>query len=50
MVINNYEIQRTELLKSFGVLLDEKLIRKENIKYKDNELAKNWECFYKPKH
>ena len=32
MVINNYEIQRTELLKSFVVLLDQKLIRKENIK------------------
>ena len=41
-ITNNYEIQRTESIKFWGVLLDENLSWKEHIKYKENEKAKKF--------
>ena len=48
--INNYEIQRTESIRFFGVLLDENLCWKEHIKYNENKIAKNLGLLYKAKH
>ena len=41
LIIDNYEIQRTESIKFLGVLLEEKLSWKEHIKYSENKIAKN---------
>ena len=50
LIINNYEIQRTESIKFFGVLLDENLSWKEHIKFNENKIAKNIGLLYKAKH
>ena len=42
LIINNYEIQRTESIKFLGVLLDENLSWKEHIKYNENKIAKHY--------
>ena len=47
LIINNYEIQRTESIK---VLLDENLSVKEHIKYNENKIARNLGLLYKAKH
>ena len=36
LIINNYEIQQTESIKFWGVLLDENLSWKKHIKYNEN--------------
>ena len=50
LIIDNYEIQRTEPIKFWGVLLDEKLSWKEHIKYNENKIAKNLGLLCKAKH
>ena len=50
LIINNYEIQRTESIKFFWVLLGENLSWKEHIKYNENKIAKNLGLLYKAKH
>ena len=47
LIINNYEIQREEFIKFFGVLLDQHLTWKEHIKLTENEIAKNIGMLYK---
>ena len=49
-IINNYEVKRIESIKFFGVSLDENLSWKEDIKYNENEIAKNLGLFYNAKH
>ena len=50
LIIDNYEIQRTESIKFWGVLLEEKLSWKEDIKYNENKIAENLGLLYKAKH
>ena len=50
LIINNYEIQRTESIKFLGVLLDENFSWKEHIKYNENKIAKNLGLLFKAKH
>ena len=58
LIINNYEIRRTESIKFFGVLLDqffgilldENLSWEQHIKYNENKIAKNLGLLYKAKH
>ena len=45
-IINNYEIQREESIKLLGVLLDQHLTWKENIKLTENKIAKNIGILY----
>ena len=47
--ISNNEIERSECLKSLGVLLNENLCWKEYIKYIENKIAKNIALLYKTK-
>ena len=47
LIINNYEIQRKESIKFFGVLLDQHLIWKEHTKLTENKIAKNIGILYK---
>ena len=39
LIINNYEIQRKESIKSLGVLLDLHLTWKEHTKFTENKIA-----------
>ena len=41
LIISNYEVQRTESITFFGVLLDENLSWKKHIKYNENKIVKN---------
>ena len=50
LMINNYEIQRTGLIKFLQILLDENLSWKEHIKYNKNKISKNLGLLYKSKH
>ena len=50
LIINNYEIQRTESIKFLEVLLDGNLSVKEHIKYNENKIARNLGLLYKAKH
>ena len=50
LIINNYEIQRTESIKFLGVLLDENLSWKEHIKCNENKIAKNLGLLYEASH
>ena len=50
LIINNYEIQRTESIKFWGVLLDQNLSWKEHINYNENKIAKNLGLLCKAKH
>ena len=47
LIINNYEIQREESMKFFGVLLDQYLTWKEYIKLTEDKIAKNISILYK---
>ena len=47
LIINNYEIQRRESIKFFGVLLDQHLTWKEHIKLTENKITKNIGISYK---
>ena len=50
LIINNCQIQQTESIKFWGVLLDENLSWKEHIKYNENKIAKNLGLLFKAKH
>ena len=45
--INNYDIERVPSIKFLGVLLDENLSRKDNIRYTENKISKNLGILYK---
>ena len=47
LTISNHIIERQELIKFLGVLLDENLNWEEHIKYTENKIAKNLELLYK---
>ena len=47
LIINNYEIQRKESIKFFGVLLDQHLTWKEHLKLTENKIAKTIGILYK---
>ena len=47
LIINNYEIQREESIKFFGILFDQHLTLKEHIKLTENKIAKNISILYK---
>ena len=49
LCINNYQIQRSESIKFFGVFLDENLTWKDHIKYTENKIAKNIGILYRSK-
>ena len=48
-ISNNYEMQREEPIKFFGVLLDQHLTWKEHIKRTEKEISKNIGILYKAK-
>ena len=50
LTINNYEIQWTESIKFFRILLHENLSWKEQIKCNGNKIAKSLGLLYKAKH
>ena len=50
LIINSYQIQQTESIKFWGVILDENLSWKEHIKYNENKIDKNLGLLYKAKH
>ena len=45
--INNYNIERTQSVKFLGVLVDENLSWKDQIKYTENKISKNMRILYK---
>ena len=47
LIINNYQIQREESIKFFGILFDQHLTLKEHIKLTENKIAKNISILYK---
>ena len=49
LVINNYQITRAELIKYWGVFLDENLAWKEHIKHFEKKIAKNIGLLFKAK-
>ena len=49
LLIKNHKIERVKSKKFLGVLLDEKLSRKDHIKYIENKVAKNISLLYRVK-
>ena len=49
LLIKNDKIERVKSKKFLGVLLDEKLSRKDHIKYIENKVAKNISLLYRVK-
>ena len=47
LTISNHAIEKQELIKFLGVVLDENLNWKEHIKYIENKIAKNLGLLYK---
>ena len=47
LTFSNHVIEKQELIKFLGVLLDENLNWEEHVKHTDNKIAKNLGFFYK---
>ena len=47
--INNHDIERVNTMKFLGVLLDDNLSWKENMKYLENKIAKSIGLMYRAK-